>query len=57
MTPDGNSSIVGTPKSQEHLREQQERILREFFNKIIEKSKHCPAEYVKTVNKHFWELI
>jgi len=57
MIPDGNSPIVGTPKSQEHLREKQERILRDFFNKVLSESKPCPAEYVKTINEHFWELI
>jgi hypothetical protein len=57
MIADGNSPIVGTPKSQEHLREKQERILRDFFNKVLSESKPCPAEYVKTVNEHFWELI
>ncbi|MFW6001822.1 MAG: hypothetical protein ACOCQD_00620 [archaeon] len=43
------------PEIEESIRKEQEEKIREFANKI-KNQKPIPPEFVKTVDKHFWEL-
>ena len=45
------------PYSNRHLEKQAKEAIKNIQTELLDKIKPCPPEYLKIVDKYFWELI